>query len=58
MARPIKPTPILYGKDAIRFEEKMKTPRPLFKERVEEMNQAVEMVGCLLRYYFFKNLAK
>ncbi|MDR2465791.1 MAG: hypothetical protein LBD35_00225 [Prevotellaceae bacterium] len=43
MARPIKPTPILYGKDAIRFEEKMKTPNPLPKEEVEEMNKAYEL---------------
>ena len=42
MARPIKPTPILFGKDAIRFEEKMRTPKPLSKERVEEMNKAYE----------------
>ena len=42
MARPIKPTPILFGKDAIRFEEKMKTPKPLSKQEVEEMNKAYE----------------
>ena len=27
MARPIKETPILYGEDARRFEERMKQPR-------------------------------
>lgn len=26
MARPIKETPLLYGKDAERFEERMKNP--------------------------------
>ena len=43
MARPIKPTPILYGKDAIRFEENMKTRKYLSKEEVEEMNKAYEL---------------
>ena len=34
MARPIKETPILYGKDAKRFEERMKNPpRETLEER-------------------------
>lgn len=43
MARPIKPTPILYGKDAIRFEEKMKTQKPLSKEEREKQRKAYEL---------------
>ena len=43
MARPIKPTPILYGKDAIRFEENMKTRKYLSKEEVEEQRKAYEL---------------
>ena len=36
MARPIKETPILFGKDARRFEERMKQVR---KETPEEREQ-------------------
>jgi hypothetical protein len=43
MARPIKPTPILYGKDAIRFEEKMQNPAPISKEEREEQRKAYEL---------------
>lgn len=32
MARPIKETPILYGEDALRFEERMKEKRPVSPE--------------------------
>ena len=35
MARPIKETPILYGEDARRFEERMKHPRKETKEQRE-----------------------
>jgi hypothetical protein len=42
MARPIKPTPILYGKDAIRFEEKMRNPTPISQEEREEMKKAYQ----------------
>jgi hypothetical protein len=42
MARPIKPTPILYGKDAIRFEEKMRNPTPISREEREEMKKAYQ----------------
>lgn len=33
MARPIKETPILFGKDARRFEERMKEQRTVPQER-------------------------
>lgn len=35
MARPIKETPILFGEDARRFEERMKHPRRETKEERE-----------------------
>lgn len=44
MARPIKETPILYGEDARRFEERMKHPRKLSKERQEEMLRNYELL--------------
>jgi len=43
MARPIKPTPILYGEDAIRFEERMKNIIPMSKEEREEQRRAYEL---------------
>lgn len=42
MARPIKETPILFGKEARRFEERMKHPRKLSKERLAEMQRNYE----------------
>ena len=50
MARPIKETPILYGKDARRFEERMKHPRKETKEQREQRLKDYE--------YFIKTLKK
>ena len=50
MARPIKPTPILYGKDAIRFEERMKTPKYLSKEEREEQRKAYEWAKSIATF--------
>ncbi|GHU81111.1 hypothetical protein FACS1894145_8080 [Bacteroidia bacterium] len=44
MARPIKPTPILYGEDAIRFELKMQNVKPISPEKRKEMREAYELV--------------
>ena len=33
MARPIKETPILYGEDALRFEERMKENAPSHQKK-------------------------
>lgn len=44
MARPIKETPILYGEDARRFEERMKHPRKETKEQREERIRAYEKI--------------
>lgn len=43
MARPIKPTPILYGKDAILFEKRMKKVKPMPKREREEQRKAYEL---------------
>ena len=47
MARPIKETPILFGKDAIRFEERMQNPPKESKEdrtrRVANYRAAMSM---------------
>ena len=40
MARPIKETPILFGEDALRFEERMKEKRHLSPEEKAEMMEA------------------
>lgn len=37
MARPIKETPILYGEDARRFEERMKNPPRVTPEEREKI---------------------
>ncbi|MDR3269400.1 MAG: hypothetical protein LBT83_10085 [Tannerella sp.] len=42
MARPIKETPIVYGKDAVRILKEIENPEPLSKERVEEIRKAGE----------------
>ena len=44
MARPIKETPILYGEDARRSEERMKHPRKETKEQREERIRAYEKI--------------
>ncbi|GHT23293.1 hypothetical protein FACS189430_06340 [Bacteroidia bacterium] len=42
MARPIKPTPILYGEDAIRFEMRMQNVKSMPKREREEQRRAYE----------------
>lgn len=39
MARPIKETPILFGNDARRFEERMKQKRTVPKEEIERVRE-------------------
>jgi hypothetical protein len=40
MARPIKETPVLYGRDAVRMLEEVKNVKPLSKERITRLKQA------------------
>lgn len=44
MARPIRETPILFGEDARRFEERMKHPRKVSKEERERRRKNYELV--------------
>lgn len=48
MARPIKETPVLTGKDAERFAERIAHPTPVSKEEREEARKA---------YEFFKSIS-
>ena len=48
MATPIKPTPVLYGEDAIRFEMRMQNPPRLSAEERAEQREA---------YAYFKSIA-
>jgi hypothetical protein len=43
MARPIKETPVLYGEDARRFEERMKHPQPISEEKRKRMAESWEI---------------
>lgn len=44
MARPIKETPILYGKDAERFIERMNHPRKVSSEERERIRENYEFI--------------
>jgi hypothetical protein len=43
MARVIKETPILTGKDARIFEQRMKDHKPISQERLAEMDKSYEI---------------
>lgn len=43
MARPIKETPILFGEDGRRFEERMKNPPKLSPEKRAEIRKSYEI---------------
>jgi hypothetical protein len=43
MARPIKETPVITGKDAILFEQRMKEVKPLPPEERERMRKNFEI---------------
>ena len=44
MARPIRETPILFGEDARRFEERMKQRRIIPKEELERIKASYDLV--------------
>ncbi|WP_044269767.1 hypothetical protein [Bacteroides timonensis] len=48
MARPIKETPILFGNDARRFEERMKNPP---KETPEEKERRLKHYHTVLQWF-------
>jgi hypothetical protein len=51
MARPIKETPILRGKDAKRFREAIENVKPVSKERMEEINKSYEFLKQRSNFY-------
>lgn len=44
MARPIKETPILFGSDAKRFEERMQNPPKVSAEKKDQIRKSYETV--------------
>lgn len=52
MARPIKPTPILKGKDAERFETKINYIEPEPKETMERAKSVYERFKSIANFMF------
>lgn len=50
MARPIKETPVLTGKDAERFAEKMKNIKPETKEEKEAAKKVYEKFKAIASF--------
>ncbi len=50
MARPIKDTPELYGKDAERFENMISQPNPVSKEEKERARRAYELMKSISNF--------
>ena len=50
MARPIKATPVLEGKDAERFLRLMNEPRPISKEEREKMEKDYEFMMSIATF--------
>ncbi len=50
MARPIKDTPELYGKDAERFEKLISQPRPVAEEEKERARRAYELMKSISNF--------
>ena len=50
MARPIKETPELWGKDAERFQELISTPKPVSKEEKERARKAYEVMKSISNF--------
>jgi hypothetical protein len=51
MARPIKETPVLTGKDAKRFREAMENLKPISKEKREEIRKTYELMKQISNFY-------
>lgn len=50
MARPIKETPELYGKDAARFEQLISQPKPVSEEEKERARKAYEVMKSISNF--------
>jgi hypothetical protein len=51
MARPIKETPVLKGKDAKRFRKAMQNLQPVSQERLEEIKKSYEFLKQRSNFY-------
>lgn len=63
MARPIKETPILFGSDGRRFEERMQNPPKVSPEKRDQIRRSYETVIKMLvnwswREKSFRNVAQ
>jgi hypothetical protein len=52
MARPIKETPVLKGKDAERFRYNMEHPTPVSAEEVDKARQTYERFKSIATFTF------
>lgn len=50
MARPIKETPELSGKDAVRFETLISNPKPVSNEEKERARKAYEVMKSISNF--------
>ena len=50
MARPIKETPVLTGKDARVFEEKINNPREVSQEEIEAACESYEKIKSIATF--------
>lgn len=50
MARPIKETPELSGKDAVRFESLISAPKPVSNEEKERARKAYEVMKSISNF--------
>ena len=50
MVRPIKETPELRGKDAVRFETLISNPKPVSKEEKERAKKAYETMKSISNF--------
>lgn len=50
MARPIKETPELYGKDAERFENLISHPQPVSEKEKERARKAYELMKSISNF--------
>ena len=50
MARPIKETPVLRGKNAVRFETLISNPNPVSKEDKERAKKAYETMKSISNF--------
>ena len=55
MARPIKETPAVFGKDAERFEKLISNPLPASEEEKERARKAYEIMKSISNFQWYHN---